>query len=57
MIGLEVLVLVPFVTVRHLHETDPLFGKPPRHQALPAEVRRHRIIETVKFVHRLALAA
>ena len=37
------------VAVRHLDETHAAFEEPPRHQALPAEIFSHGIVDSVQI--------
>ena len=53
-IGLEIAVLVPFVTVRDLNEPHAPFGTASGDQALPAEVIRRIFIDAVEFEGRRA---
>ena len=47
--------LVPLVRVRALHETDIPLAESPGEQALPAEVRGHRVVQPVQLPGRFRL--
>ena len=54
---IQVAVLVPLhfaVAVRDLHEPHAALDEAAGHQALPAEVRGHRIVDAVELLRRLA---
>ena len=56
----EIAMLIPLhvgVTMRHLNVAHAALGKAPRHEALPTEVRRDRIVESIEFSSGLGLAA
>ena len=44
------------VTVSYLHKAHAALEKPPRHQALPAEILSHGIVNPVKFFRRIRFA-
>ena len=56
-IALQILVLIPFVSVADLDEANALLGETARHQALASEVFRDRIVQAVELLCRFRLLA
>ena len=56
-VALDILVRVPDLAVdKELHETNAALHQPPRNQATRPVFARHRIIQPIEFLRRLALA-